>query len=374
MWNALCCGLTGEVPGLFEGDEYTALINECKAAYGGDYLGSGESSELFSRFTRQVQRNLHIIFTMNPANPDFYNRQATSPALFNRCVIDWFGDWAQPAMEQVALEFTDSIQLSPESFTPESTVGAKPITNSRKEDQDKSDEGIVVDADDNARRSRLSTAIVSFYYAVARSNSILAKSGRKSNYMTPRDFLDFLHHFRWIVAEKSDASGEQQHHLQAGLQTLAQVEQQVGEMRTELTEKGTVLAEKNEEAERKMQQMIDQQSVAENKKKVAEVLARKLDEQTGIIKERRDAVEAQLSEVEPLLKEAAEAVTNIPKKSLDELKSMANPPAMAKIAVEAVAVLITDAGDKPVSWEDARKVLKATDFITKARFSVTLEM
>ncbi|KAL8271990.1 hypothetical protein Esti_004114 [Eimeria stiedai] len=329
--NALLA--SGEVPGLFEGDEYTALINECKVAYGSDYLGSGESSELFSRFTKQVQRNLHVVFTMNPANPDFHNRQATSPALFNRCVIDWFGDWAQPAMEQVAFEFTDSIQLSA--------------------------------SDDNARRSRLATAIVSFYYAVARNNVALAKSGRKSNYMTPRDFLDFLHHFRAIVAEKSDASGEQQHHLQVGLQTLAQVEQQVGEMRAALTEKGKVLAEKNEEAERKMQQMIDQQGEAENKKKGAEVLARKLDEQTGKIKERREAVEAQLSEVEPLLKEAAEAVTNIPKKSLDELKSMANPPAMAKLAVEAVAVLITDAGDKSVSWEDARKILKATDFITK---------
>ncbi|CDI87445.1 dynein beta chain, flagellar outer arm, putative [Eimeria praecox] len=365
--NALLA--SGEVPGLFEGDEYTALINECKAAYGSDYLGSGESSELFARFTKQVQRNLHIIFTMNPANPDFYNRQATSPALFNRCVIDWFGDWAQPAMEQVAFEFTDSIELLPDSFTPDATVGAKPISSIRRETVDDSDEEMGADADDLARRSRLATAIVSFHHAVAKSNAILSKSGRKSNYMTPRDFLDFLHHFRGLVAEKSDASGEQQHHLQAGLQTLAQVERQVGEMRTELTEKGAVLAEKNEEAEKKMQQMINQQAEAEDKKKGAEVLARKLDEQTGIIKERRAVVEAQLSEVEPLLREAAEAVTNIPKKSLDELKSMANPPAMAKVAVEAVAVLITDAGEKAVSWEDARKILKASDFITKARLS-----
>ncbi|CDJ57328.1 hypothetical protein EMWEY_00007760 [Eimeria maxima] len=369
--NALLA--SGEVPGLFEGDEYTALINECKAAYGSDYLGSGESSELFARFTKQVQRNLHIIFTMNPANPDFYNRQATSPALFNRCVIDWFGDWAQPAMEQVAFEFTDSIELLPDSFTPDATVGAKPISSIRRETApDESDEEMNADADDLARRSRLATAIVSFHHAVAKSNAILSKSGRKSNYMTPRDFLDFLHHFRGLVAEKNDASGEQQHHLQAGLQTLAQVERQVGEMRTELTEKGAVLAEKNDEAEKKMQQMIDQQAEAEDKKKGAEVLARKLDEQTGIINERRAVVEAQLSEVEPLLREAAEAVTNIPKKSLDELKSMANPPAMAKVAVEAVAVLITDAGEKAVSWEDAKKILKASDFISKARQSFIL--
>jgi len=36
---------------------------------------------------------------MNPANPDFYNRTASSPALFNRCVIDWFGDWPIEALQ-----------------------------------------------------------------------------------------------------------------------------------------------------------------------------------------------------------------------------------------------------------------------------------
>lgn len=345
---------------MFEGDEYTSLINECKVAYGSDYLGSNEATELFGRFTKQVQRNLHIIFTMNPANPDFYNRQATSPALFNRCVIDWFGEWSRPAMTQVAYEFTNAVHLPPESFADDAVYDTV-VDGSFSQDE----ELVEVDTGDNARRVHLAKAIVAFYFSVVRSNKALVKVGRKSNFMTPRDFLDFLHHFRNLVEEKSDATSEQQHHLQAGLQTLARVEQQVGQMRAELTEKEGVLKEKNQQAECKMQQMVDQQAEAEEKKRGAEILARRLDEQTGVIAERKDAVQEQLSAVEPLLKEAAEAVTNIPKKSLDELKSMANPPAMAKAAVEAVAVLITDAGEKPVSWEDARKILKAQDFITK---------
>ena len=39
---------------------------------------------------------------MNPANPDFTNRTASSPAIFNRCVIDWFGDWPESALYAVA--------------------------------------------------------------------------------------------------------------------------------------------------------------------------------------------------------------------------------------------------------------------------------
>jgi len=43
---------------------------------------------------------------MNPSNPEFYNRTASSPALFNRCVVDWFGDWSEDALYQVGLNLT----------------------------------------------------------------------------------------------------------------------------------------------------------------------------------------------------------------------------------------------------------------------------
>ena len=54
---------------------------------------------------------------MNPAGPDFSDRGAYSPALYNRCVIDWFGDWPDEALWQVSKEFTKTVDSSPESFT-----------------------------------------------------------------------------------------------------------------------------------------------------------------------------------------------------------------------------------------------------------------
>ena len=35
---------------------------------------------------------------MNPAGDDFSDRGASSPALYNRCVIDWFGGWSVDAL------------------------------------------------------------------------------------------------------------------------------------------------------------------------------------------------------------------------------------------------------------------------------------
>ena len=74
----------GEVPGLFEGDEMTTLMTQCKegAQREGNMLDSAE--ELYKWLTQQVTNNLHVVFTMNPSSEGLKDRAATSPALFNR--------------------------------------------------------------------------------------------------------------------------------------------------------------------------------------------------------------------------------------------------------------------------------------------------
>lgn len=89
--NALLA--SGEVPGLFEGEEYTALMSAVRDAAARDGIMLESSDELWRHFTRVVQRNLHVVFTVNPSGGDWKNRSTTSPALFNRCVVDWFGTW-----------------------------------------------------------------------------------------------------------------------------------------------------------------------------------------------------------------------------------------------------------------------------------------
>ena len=49
-----------------------------------------------------MMRNLHVVFTMNPSGSGLRERASTSPALFNRCVLNWFGDWADSALYQVS--------------------------------------------------------------------------------------------------------------------------------------------------------------------------------------------------------------------------------------------------------------------------------
>lgn len=92
---------------MFEGDEYATLMTQCKEASQKEGLLLDSGEELYKWFRGQVARNLHVVFTMNPPEGGLASRAATSPALFNRCVLDWFGDWSDQAFFQVRFIMSD---------------------------------------------------------------------------------------------------------------------------------------------------------------------------------------------------------------------------------------------------------------------------
>ena len=70
-----------------------------------DELLVDTQEKLYQMFTKILQNNLHIVFAMNPAGGDFSGRAATSRALFNRCVINWWSTLSNHALLQGAKEF-----------------------------------------------------------------------------------------------------------------------------------------------------------------------------------------------------------------------------------------------------------------------------
>jgi dynein heavy chain 1 len=188
--NALLA--SGEVPGLFDGEDYMTLINQCKEAALREGKIIDTEDELYKHFIYNVQRNLHVVFTMNPANPDFSNRTASSPALFNRCVIDWFGDWSDDGLLQVAQSFTESIDIASDCFSKDVSIGSNDCPQA---DADGDGEKVM-----DPRNELLSQCIVQLHIAVRNVNKKLMRSAKKFNFITPRDFLDLIKHF---VALKS---------------------------------------------------------------------------------------------------------------------------------------------------------------------------
>jgi dynein heavy chain 1 len=328
--NALLA--SGEIPGLFEGDEFYALINAYKEAQGAAKVRETED-EIYQRFIKNVQKNLHVVFTMNPQSDDFSNRAASSPAIFNRCVIDWFGDWSDQALLQVAKELTEDIVYSP---------------------------GI--------EHSVIVELIVRIHKSVCRLNEKLRASGKKFNYMTPRDYLDFIRHFKNLAHEKRSDLTEQQTHLNNGLSSLKNTEIKVSELKVNLAKYDQELEQKKIEADKKLEVIMQQQR--ESNKQIENSV--KLQEQIAVKQKEIDAsqkvVQGQLDAAGPALENAKKAVGNINPKDMAEIKAYANPSQKIVLTMEAVMFVMFG---KKIDWANIRTEMMKADFIPNIiRFNI----
>ena len=344
--NALLA--SGEVPGLFEGDEYAALMNECRAMATREGKIVDTEEELYRLFTKNVQNNLHVVFTMNPASMEFENRAATSPALFNRCVVDWFGTWSPNALAQVAYDFTKNIDVGGSKYLP--TVAAN----------DWADENLsCLPTEQLTQHVAVVASITNFHANVHAMVKMAAKTGRQT-YLSPRDFLDFIKHYVALEREKRSELEEQQRHLNVGLDKLNATAEEVEELRGSLAVKERELEQKNREANDKLQLMVHDQNIAEGKKTEAEKLSKELDQQNLDIAERQRVVQADLDKAEPALIEARNAVQGIQKRHLDELRALNNPPAQVARTLGAVCAML---GHTETEWKSVRRTLASSEFI-----------
>ncbi|XP_030854690.1 cytoplasmic dynein 1 heavy chain 1 [Strongylocentrotus purpuratus] len=335
----------GEVPGLFEGDEYTMLMTQCKegAQRMGHMLDSTE--ELYKWFTGQVIRNLHVVFTMNPSSEGLKDRAATSPALFNRCVLNWFGDWTTHALFQVGREFTNKVDLDKSDYIAPDYL---PVAY----------EGV---SQHPTHRDAIVNAFVFVHLTLHQANQRLQKRGGRVMAITPRHYLDFIHHYVKLYTEKRSDLEEQQLHLNVGLQKIKETVEQVEELQKSLALKSQELVAKNAAANSKLKQMVKDQQEAEQKKVTSQEIQQTLAEQTKHIGEKRKDVMSDLSKVEPAVKDAQQAVKGIKKQNLVEIRSMGNPPQMVRLALESICILL---GEAAADWKTIRQVVIKDNFIS----------
>ena len=353
--NALLA--SGEVPGLFEGDEYTALLSACKDSVAHDGVIAESEDELWRRFTGLVQRNLHVIFTMNPSGGEWKGRSTTSPALFNRCVVDWFGTWSNKGMGEVGKKFTMTLDMG----DAESVGGSWGIG-----------EGehlmcLVSDAFEGAVTGSFRQAVVAALVNIhSITKSITEACATSSNrmcrtFLSPRDYLTLIHNFVSSVSMLREDIENQQLHVNAGLLKLHQTRENVADLKIALGSKKAELYEKESLANHKLQQIVGDQKEAEQRKEEAEKMSEEVEKQQKKIIDRKDDAQKDLDDAEPALLNAKAAVKSIKKRDLDEVRNLLRPPKNVQLALECIAIML---GENKLEWIDVRKMLSKTDFIT----------
>ena len=100
---------TGEVPNLFAADEHIALMEDIRE----DAMAAGCNTEAtkWDFFVQRVRMNLHMVLALSPIGDDFRRRLRMFPAFVNCCTIDWFTEWPEEALRQVATHFLHSVEL-----------------------------------------------------------------------------------------------------------------------------------------------------------------------------------------------------------------------------------------------------------------------
>ena len=339
--NALLA--SGEVPGLFEGDEYISLINTAKEHMLKDAKGADTEEEIYKAFIKGVQRNLHVVFTMNPLSPDFSNRAASSPALYNRCVIDWFGDWSRDGLFQVAKKLTELVECRQENF-------------------------IKQDMNSDEMYKCLVDSITSYHMIIKDLNEKLSKNAKKFNYITPRDFLDFIRHFTNLQKEKSEELNEQQVHINKGLQKIVETEQTVSELKESLAIKSVELEKKQKETKIKFNQIMEDQEKARINKEKAEKKQVEIEAMKKQIDERAEKVNYELSTVLPKMEAAKNAIGNMSPKSVAALKALKKETENTRTALKLSAIIYLKVAKKKVvekcEWAETKNAIMKEDFIS----------
>uniref|UniRef100_A0A1I7Y6V7 Dynein heavy chain, cytoplasmic n=1 Tax=Steinernema glaseri TaxID=37863 RepID=A0A1I7Y6V7_9BILA len=337
----------GEVPGLFEGDEHTTLMSQIKEGAQRQGLMLDSSDELYKWFTSQVMRNLHVVFTMNPSGDGLRERASTSPALFNRCVLNWFGDWTDSALYQVGVELTNTLDMDRTDYDPPFALPAvcellpNPIQY----------------------RHAVINTFVHVHNSVRKVNDNEQKRGHRVTALTPRHFLDYIRHYIKLFHEKRRDLEEEKLHLNIGLDKIRETEEQVKELQKSLSEKERELETKKESANAKLKEMLHDQQKAEKEKTVSEQLQKELAVQLVEIEKKRQEVQKDLAQVEPAVEESKAAVKGIKKQQLVEVRSMASPPPAVKLALESICLLLGE--NVGTDWKAIRGVMVKDDFMPR---------
>ena len=292
---------SGEVPSLFTNAELEQMFGPLKE----QMMAEGSMLSPFQFFTARVRAGLHIVLSMDPADPEWAARTEANPALFTRCSVHWMDGW--------------------------SDVGMRAVPRMRlREVFDASD------ADDDAD-------IVEQMCAIQR-----VVGG------TPRQYVTFVDQYRRIFASKREEHMESKNHLTAGLSKLEEAATAVAELSSQAAEQQTLLAEKQRLADEALSRITVSMSAASERKKEVESLKNKTRTEEKDLSAQKAGIEDELKDVQPLIDSARAAVGQIKPDNVNEIKSLRTPPEGILAVLEAVLLLMNN---PDTSWAGQKKFL-----------------
>ena len=309
---------TGEVANLFNSEEAAAmseaLMKPCQEAG----LNAGSPNVVYNFFVSRVRTNLHLVICLSPIGEAFRTRLRMFPSLVNCCTIDWFTEWPEEALESVANHFLSSMELEPSVA-----------------------KGIVTVCVDMQLR------------VVKLSKKYLAEMGRYY-YVTPTSYLELINTFKNLFGSQQTNTSDMKNRYDNGLQKLKETAEQVNEMQIYLEDLQPKLKEATIETDKLLVVITQDKRVAGEQSKLVEAEAAKCNVQAQEAGALKKSCEDDLAEAIPALEAAENALKNLNKSDIVEMKAMKKPSMAIKMTMAAICIMLGVKPDKKCKEGDPR--------------------
>uniref|UniRef100_A0A7M5UV62 Cytoplasmic dynein 2 heavy chain 1 n=1 Tax=Clytia hemisphaerica TaxID=252671 RepID=A0A7M5UV62_9CNID len=301
--NSLLC--SGDVPGLYTSEELDPLLNPLRDQASQD----GFRGPMHAYFARRVMCNLHVILVMDSTAPSFVVNCEANPALYKCCSFQWMDGWSKSSMLKIP----------------------KMLLNKRNKANEKES--------NNTIKFAVTDKLCEHFYSI---HQTCQKIGA-----TPRLYLSFLQNYVNVYTEKRSGIEKRRGHLQGGVSKLNEATALVDDLKKSAAEQSKLLTEKQAEADAALKGITQSMQDAGNQKIEMEKLKEKQGVEAEKLAKRKKMIEAELSEIGPLLHEAQKAVGNIKGESLNEIRALRMPPEVVRDILEGVLRLM---GIMDASW------------------------
>ncbi|KAJ8266677.1 hypothetical protein GJAV_G00133350 [Gymnothorax javanicus] len=315
---------SGMVPALFADDEKESVLNQLREE--AQKMGCGPSKEsIWQYFVNKSANNLHIVLGMSPVGDTLRTRCRNFPGLVNNTGIDWFLPWPPQALLAVAQSFLGESSMIPEEHLAQ-----------------------VIDH------------VCLVHSSVGEYSKLFLQKLRRANYVTPKNYLDFISTYSSLLQDKDAYILSQCKRLEGGLDKLKEASGQLEELNVKLADQKEVLAEKSSACEILLQEICSNTSVAEEKKAMAEEKAKEIEEQNKVIAVEKADAESSLAAALPALEAARIALQDLDKSDVTEIRSFAKPPKQVQAVCECILVM---RGYKEISWKSAKGMMSEANFL-----------
>eukprot|EP00803_Ostreobium_quekettii_P011338 evm.model.scf_1312.1 EVM.evm.TU.scf_1312.1 scf_1312:839-40608(+) len=314
---------SGMVPALFESSEKDGLCNSMQEAVaaGG---GAVTKETCWNFFIQRCRDNLHVVLAMSPVGEALRNRCRNFPGMVNNTVIDWFEPWPEQALQSVASVFLEQEELPDEA------------------------------------RPQIVNHMVMVHQSVRSFSSKFYELLRRHNYVTPKNYLDFISNYKRSLQESRKMYSDMATRLDGGLQKLIQAAKEVDAMQKELKEATVVVERATKECNELLEVISKNTTEVEGKQAAAAEKEESLKVESAKIAEEKGEAEAALEQAIPALEEAAAALNDLKKDDITEIRSFAKPHILVQKVCECVVLL---RGLKDVSWSGAKAMMADAQFL-----------